>query len=558
MFVCQNRSHVVGNRRYCRICLLNQNMVSLRPRIPKRLVTYGYASLLAFETLATPLSWYIGWQELRQEIGSNHTSFWLIVSYNANMRRDGLVIFSFPSKPHNKANVKEMNPFRWSRWKLLTIRRRCSHIKRLEVTFECSANAKQVKKTRHIDGEKKKEKREKKQTEKKMEFMSSASSMKSIDVMESSRLFRPVKVGNMTLAHRIGMSPLTRLRASNDHVPLEMVAEYYSQRASVPGTLLISEGTFISEIDRGVPNVPGIYNEQQILAWKQVTDAVHRRGSYIFCQLWVLGRAAMQLEGMSIYSSSATPLEAGQAPPRELTVGEIQDKIDSYVRAAHNAMAAGFDGVELHGANGYLIDQFTQDVCNKREDGYGGSIENRSRFAVELVTAVSKAIGPQRLGLRLSPWSTYNGMKMEDPVPQFADLITKVAGLDLAYLHLIEARVVGPEDAERSQGPSETLAFAYGLWKGPLLVGGGFTAESARRLVDVERPDRDVVVTFGRRFISTPDLPFRIRENIPLGEYDRGTFYVPQQAAGYIDYPFCDEFLERQQQEQEQGRDDGL
>ena len=353
----------------------------------------------------------------------------------------------------------------------------------------------------------------------------------------------------MALAHRIGMSPLTRLRASEDHIPLDMVAEYYSQRAYVPGTLLISEGTFISSLDGGVPNVPGIYNEQQIQAWKQVTNAVHQQGSYMFCQLWVPGRAAIrgfaETEGMSICSSSATLLHPDETPPRELAEEEIQEKIDSHVHAARNAIAAGFDGVELHGANGYLIDQFTQDTCNRREDRYGGSIENRSRFAVELVTALSEAIGSQRVGIRLSPWSTYNGMRMEDPVPQFSDLITKLSRLGLAYLHLVEARIAGIEDAEMPPGPAETLTFAYDLWKGPLLVGGGFTADSARHLVDVDMPDRDVVVMFGRRFISTPDLPFRIREGIALNEYDRDTFYAPQEAAGYIDYPFCFEFLDR-------------
>ncbi|KAI0975094.1 putative N-ethylmaleimide reductase [Xylaria arbuscula] len=377
--------------------------------------------------------------------------------------------------------------------------------------------------------------------------------------MKPSRLFRPIRVGNMTLAHRIGMSPLTRLRASNDHVPLDIVAEYYSQRASVPGTLLISEGTLISKADGGVPNVPGIYNEQQIKAWKQVTDAVHRKGSYIYCQLWAIGRAALgavaEMEGISIYSSSATPL-SGQAPPLELTAEGLEEKIDNYVRAAQNAMAAGFDGVEIHGANGYLVDQFTQDCCNKREDGYGGSIANRSRFAVECITAVSKAIGAQRVGIRLSPWSTYNGMRMADPTAQFSDLISKLSNLDVAYLHLIQTGIAGDGDddekAKHSAGTPETLAFAYDVWKGPLLVGGGFTPESAQRLLDVQRPDRDVVVTFGRLFISNPDLPFRIRENIPLASYNRDTFYIPGEATGYIDYPYCDEFVQRQQQGQEQ------
>ncbi|KAI0466293.1 putative N-ethylmaleimide reductase [Xylaria cf. heliscus] len=368
--------------------------------------------------------------------------------------------------------------------------------------------------------------------------------------MTSPSLFRPLRVGYMSLAHRIGMSPLTRLRASHDHIPLDMVVEYYSQRASTPGTFLISEGTFISALDGGVPNVPGIYNEKQIRAWKEVTDAVHSQGSYIFCQLWVPGRAAIvgfaESEGMSIYSSSATPIEPGQVPPRELVVEEIQEKIQAHVTAAENAIKAGFDGVEFHGANGYLIDQFTQDRCNKRTDEYGGSIENRSRFAVELVAAVSRAIGPQRVGLRLSPWSSYNAMRMEDPVPQFSDLITKISGLGIAYLHLIEPRITGIEDARSTPGPSETLAFAYDLWKGPLLVGGGFTPERAQRLVNDEQPGKEIVVMFGRRFISTPDLPFRIRHGIPPNEYDPTTFYAPGTAAGYIDYPFCDEFARQQ------------
>ncbi|KAI0505590.1 hypothetical protein F5B22DRAFT_661359 [Xylaria bambusicola] len=296
----------------------------------------------------------------------------------------------------------------------------------------------------------------------------------------------------MRLAHRVDMSPLTRLPVSNDHVRLGMMMEYYSQRACVPGTLLISEGTFISELDRGVPNVPGIYNEQQIEAGRQVTDAIHRKGSYIFCQLWVPGRGAIRgfakAKGMSIYSSSAIPLHAGEVALRELTAEEIQGKIDNHIQAAKNAMAAGFDGIELHGANGYLIDQFTQDACNRRGDIYGGSIENRSR----------RAIGPQRAGIRLSQWSTYNGMRMRDPVPQFSDLIGRLSELGIAYLHLIGARATGIEDAERPPGPFETLKFAYDLWKGPLLVGGGFTAESARQLVDVEFPDKNIVVMFGR------------------------------------------------------------
>ncbi|KAF9880177.1 hypothetical protein CkaCkLH20_02131 [Colletotrichum karsti] len=360
-----------------------------------------------------------------------------------------------------------------------------------------------------------------------------------------SRLFEPIKVGNLKLSHRLGLCPLTRFRASDDHVPVDLMREYYGQRASIPGTLLVSEGTFISPEDGGYANVPGVYNQDQIDAWKKVTTEVHSRGSHIFCQLWSLGRTVdpevAAQEGIPIVSSGNIALD-DKPKPRQLSTDDIQTRIRNYVSAAKNAIEAGFDGVELHGANGYLIDQFLQDTCNNRQDEYGGSIENRSRFALEVVRAVSDAIGPERTGIRLSPWSTYNGMRMDDPKVQFTDVIRQLNALGLAYVHLVESRIAGNADVERS----DDLSFAYSAWDGPLLVAGGFTPESAQRLVDQEHPDKPIMVMFGRYFISTPDLPFRVHHGLQLNAYDRETFYVPKSAAGYVDYPFSPEFLEQQ------------
>jgi NADPH2 dehydrogenase len=362
--------------------------------------------------------------------------------------------------------------------------------------------------------------------------------------MPDSRLFQPLKVGNMKLQHRLAMAPLTRFRASDEHVPLQLMADYYGQRGSVPGTLLVSEATFISASAGGYANVPGIYNDAQVAAWRPVTDAVHARGSYIFCQLWALGRTAdpkvAAREGIRIRSSSAVPMEEGGVVPEEMTVDEIRQVVQEYATAAKNAIRAGFDGVEIHGANGYLVDQFIQDRCNQRTDEYGGSVEKRSRFAVEVVRAVVDAVGPERTGIRLSPWSTFQSMRMSDPVPQFSDVIRKISGVGLAYLHLVQNRIAG--NADVADSAEESLDFAVKLWDGPLLIAGGLTPEAARHLVDEEYKEKDVIAVFGRYFISTPDLPFRIREGIDLNPYDRHTFYTPKSPVGYIDQPFSKEF----------------
>ncbi|OAA68548.1 Aldolase-type TIM barrel [Niveomyces insectorum RCEF 264] len=363
--------------------------------------------------------------------------------------------------------------------------------------------------------------------------------------MDNSRLFKPTKLGAITLQHRVGMCPLTRFRASAEHVPTPSMVEYYEQRGSVPGTLLVTEGTFISAAHGGYNLVPGIWNTEQIAAWRRVTDAVHRKGSYIFCQLWALGRTAdpavLARSGSQLRSSSSVPMSGeGRTTPLAMTADEIQEAIDEYAAAAKKAIDAGFDGIELHGANGYLIDQFIQDVCNKRTDEWGGSVENRSRFAVEVTKAVSEAIGPDRVGIRLSPWSTFQDMRMADPVPQFSDILTKLNPLNIAYVHVVEARVSGNADIE----VSESLDFVYGIRKQLLLVAGGYSPASAKKLVDEDHPDRDIVVMFGRHFISNPDLPFRIQHGISLHPYDRKTFYNPNDVEGYTGQPFSEEFLE--------------
>lgn len=361
--------------------------------------------------------------------------------------------------------------------------------------------------------------------------------------MGQSRLFSPLTVGNMNLTHRMGLCPLTRYRASDEHVPLDIMVDYYAQRSSVPGTLLVTEGTFISVEDGGYANAPGIYNQEQIDMWRKITDAVHANGSYIFCQLWALGRAAdvevTKREGTTIFSSDAVAINSNFSPPQRLSVTQIQTRIQNYVSAALNAVDAGFDGVELHGANGYLIDQFIQDKCNKREDDYGGSLENRSRFAVEVTQAVCEAIGPEKTGIRLSPWSTFNGMRMDDPIPQFSDVIRKISKLNLAYIHLVDARIAGSDDVEAS----DKLTFAYDLWDGPILVAGGLKPSTARALLDQEHPKKNIIAMFGRYFLSTPDLPFRVEEGLELNSYKRETFYTPKSAIGYSDYPFSKEYL---------------
>jgi len=352
----------------------------------------------------------------------------------------------------------------------------------------------------------------------------------------------------MALHHRIGMAPLTRFRSTDDHVPTPLNVEYYAQRASVPGTLIISEGTIIAPCAGGWANAPGIWNADQVSAWRAVTDAVHAKGCYIACQIFAMGRAAVkdvaEREGIQIAAPSA--LRASDDPnygdPVAMTKKQIRMTVQAFADVARNARDAGFDAVEIHVGNGYLLDQFLQDVSNQRDDEYGGSIENRSRLIVEVTRAVVDIIGADRTGIRLSPWSKFQGMCMADPIPQFTDIIRTVDTLGLAYLSLIESRISGSEQV--SEKNTNSLEFAYKLWKRPLLVAGGYNAETAQKLVNEQYPDHNIVVLFGRHYVSTPDLPFRVKQSLSLNPYNRSTLYIQKSPQGYTDYPFSNEYLQ--------------
>lgn len=372
----------------------------------------------------------------------------------------------------------------------------------------------------------------------------------SMTASTSSKLFQPIAIGSKTLQHRVVLSPLTRLRSGKKtHVPINpLVKTYYSQRASTAGTLLITEATFIAPQAGGYDNVPGIWSEEQVAAWKEITTAVHANNSFIFLQLWALGRAAtpsiLSAESLPYVAPSPIALSSRlKLAPRGLTKDEIKEYIQLYAQAAKNAVnEAGFDGVEIHGANGYLIDQFLQDVSNQRTDEYGGSVEARSRFGLEVVDAVVDAVGAHRTGIRVSPWSKFQDMGMTDPIPQYTHFISSIksAHPELAYFHAIEPGLEGSEGAFTSDDVSND--FLREIWgRKPFISAGGYTRESA-----IARADADGgLVAFGRQFIANPDLPIRLRKNIPLNPYNRKTFYTPghspKAAVGYVDYPFAED-----------------
>ncbi|KZT57421.1 FMN-linked oxidoreductase [Calocera cornea HHB12733] len=361
--------------------------------------------------------------------------------------------------------------------------------------------------------------------------------------LATTALFTPLRVGTMQLQHRIAMAPLTRNRAHDDHTHSELAIEYYVQRGSFEGTLLITEATFIAEEAGGFTNVPGIYTQKQIDAWKKITDAVHAKGSYMYLQLWALGRAAdpevLKEYGAEVVSSSDVPIK-GRPNPHPLTKEEIKKFVGHYATAATNAVAAGFDGVEIHGANGYLVDQFTQDTCNNRTDEYGGSIENRCRFGLEVAAAVCSAIGQERTAIRLSPWSQFQDMRMADPIPTFSYLVSELKSRfpDFAYIHVTEPRVQG--NVDRTAPKSESNDFLRKIWAPKVFLDcGGFTDKLEEDVV----PRMGDVIVYGRYFISNPDLPLRLKKGIPFVPWDRETWYLhgPTGSKGYTDYPTAEE-----------------
>ncbi|KAI0752143.1 NADH:flavin oxidoreductase/NADH oxidase [Fomes fomentarius] len=361
-------------------------------------------------------------------------------------------------------------------------------------------------------------------------------------------LFQPIQIGDIKLGHRVVLAPLTRFRADNEHVHTDLAVEYYTQRASVPGTLLITEATYISPESGGIPNVPGVWNEAQIAAWKKVTNAVHAKGSYIYIQLWALGRAArpevLKRENPDFAYVSASPIPLSTRPddvPRELTKDEIKQYVEWFGKAASDAVhKAGFDGVEIHGANGYLVNQFFEDVSNKRTDEYGGSIENRARFPLEVVDAVVSAIGQTKTGIRLSPWNRYQDMGMENPVPQYTYLVDQFKSKypNLAFIHTVSAS--SPLN-ELPKDKSLDTGFIYKLWAPrPVITTGGYDRESGIKVAE----ETGQLVGYGRAFLANPDLPFRLREDLPLNAPEEATIYLPQSERGYTTYPFSNKFLE--------------
>ncbi|MDB5607274.1 MAG: alkene reductase [Bradyrhizobium sp.] len=366
-------------------------------------------------------------------------------------------------------------------------------------------------------------------------------------------LFSALQIGPYRLNHRLVMAPLTRMRAEKPSLaPRPLNVEYYRQRAT-SGGLIIAEASPVMATGHGSPGTPGVYSEQQINGWREVVDAVHAKGGLIFLQLWHVGRvshSSFQPGGALPVSSSAVPISAElktmtadgkPAPyetPRALETNEIAGVVDAFRKGARNALKAGFDGVEIHGANGYLIEQFLQSRTNLRTDQYGGSIENRTRFLMEIARAVIEVWGADRVGVRLSPYGVANDSGEADPMPLYTHVIKSLDPLGLAYLHFIEPRSSGAGRAEvNHQNVPSAMVLFRPIWNGVLIAAGGFTGETADAAIAAGRAD---AIAFGRIFISNPDLPRRLQHGYPLTPYNRATFYGGEET-GYTDYPVHDE-----------------
>ncbi|WP_163967471.1 alkene reductase [Noviherbaspirillum galbum] len=367
-----------------------------------------------------------------------------------------------------------------------------------------------------------------------------ASVTPSRESIEQAKLFQPARIGDIDVANRIVMAPLTRSRAdeaAGDIPGSNLNIEYYRQRSNAG--LIISEGTQVSPAGKGYMATPGIYSDAQVEGWKAITRAVHDAGSKIIAQIWHVGRVTHPLlnGGQQPIAPSAikpdvvayTHQGKVEVPePRALSVDEIREVVDEYRRGAANAIRAGFDGVEIHGANGYLIDQFLRDGANKRTDAYGGSPENRARFALDVVDAVAQEIGAGRVGIRLSPVTPFNDLTDSDPQATFGYLVEQLNQRGIAFIHFIEGATGGPRDV-----PGFDFAWARRTFKGTYIANNGYDRQMAIEAVETGRAD---AVAFGRLFISNPDLVHRLRQGAPLNAPNPQTFYTPG-PAGYIDYP---------------------
>ncbi|OPA90946.1 alkene reductase [Pseudomonas fluorescens] len=356
--------------------------------------------------------------------------------------------------------------------------------------------------------------------------------------MSDLNLFTPYTMGALTLANRAVLAPLTRNRAGEGLVPSEFAAAYYSQRASAG--LLISEASQISRQGQGYQDTPGIYTSAQIEGWRAVTEAVHAKGGKMFLQLWHVGRVShvdLQAQGAAPVAPSALRAATNvfvnnrfedASEPRALETAELPGIVNDFRQAAANALAAGFDGVEIHGANGYLLDQFIKDGANQRTDAYGGSIENRARLLLEVTAAVVAEIGAERTGIRLSPVSPANGVSSSDPQAQFDYIVDQLNALGIVYLHVVEGATGGPRDV----APFD-FAGLRRRFKHTYIANNGYDLDLATSRLVEGKAD---LIAFGRPFIANPDLVARLKTGAPLAAFNPATLYGGA-AEGYIDYP---------------------
>lgn len=367
------------------------------------------------------------------------------------------------------------------------------------------------------------------------------------------KLFSPISLGKLELQHRVVMAPLTRMRSAlPGNIPQAINVEYYSQRAT-KGGLIITEASQISPQGQGYPATPGIHSREQVDGWRKIVDAVHARGGLIVLQLWHVGRIShSSLRGdhsLPVAPSAVRPTgmaftaEFEKAPfetPRALSIGEIGQVVRAYRTAARNAKEAGFDGVEIHGANGYLIDQFLRDKSNRRDDEYGGPIANRIRFLREVVATVVDVWGAGRVGVRLSPFGIFNDMADSQPLDLFSAAITELNSFQPAYLHLIEPRQDEMHGGDVSLWSGISVGDVFRKYfSGPIITAGGYTGELAETSIRDGHAD---AIAFGRLFISNPDLPARLAWGRMLNAYNRETFYGGD-TTGYTDYPFFDSVI---------------
>ncbi|XP_048332512.1 12-oxophytodienoate reductase 2 isoform X1 [Ziziphus jujuba] len=358
-------------------------------------------------------------------------------------------------------------------------------------------------------------------------------------------LLTPYKLGNFNLSHRIVLAPLTRQRSYNS-IPQPHAILYYSQRTT-NGGLLIAEASEISDTAKGYQDMPGIYTKEQVEAWKPIVDAVHAKGGIFFCQIWHGGRVSnsvFQPNGQAPISCTDKPLTpqiltngvdvAQYTPPRRLRTDEIPGIVNDFRLAARNAIEAGFDGVEIHGANGYIIDQFLKDQVNDRTDQYGGSLENRCRFALEIVEAVVNEIGADKVGIRLSPFADYMESGDSNPNALGLYLVQSLNKYGILYCHVIEPRMKLQDEIAEC---SDSLAPMRKAFKGTFIAAGGYTREDGNKAIAENRAD---LIAYGRLFLANPDLPRRFELKAPLNKYNRETFYISDPVLGYTDYSFLE------------------